>query len=195
MARIPVPTYLFGTIALFIPAATKARSQTVPNRSVEVAITYSAQRSLELNANQNFWSQGGSLEFGVNAFRGFGIAAEIAGVHTSSIGSTGTPLSLVTETFGPRYRWHDGHRLSAYGEGLFGEADAFRGLFPSVFGAQSDANSLAVRVGGGIDLRLGHHLTTRAIDAGWMRTQLPNSGSNTQNNLLLGAGLVFRVGQ
>ncbi|HLI76228.1 MAG TPA: hypothetical protein VKV02_04720 [Acidobacteriaceae bacterium] len=162
---------------------------------VEVAVTFNAQRSLELNSNQNFWADGGSIELGADAFRGFGIAANVSGVHSGSIGSSGIPLSLVTETFGPRYRWHDGHRFSCYGEGLIGEANAFRSFFPSAAGAQTDATSFASQVGGGLDLHLKRHLAARLLEASWLRTQLPNSAGNVQNNLRLGAGVVLKLGR
>ena len=163
-----------------------------PASSIEIAVTFTAQSSIEVNAPQNFWAEGGALEMGANAFRGFGLAASVAAVHTTSVGTTGTPLSLVIATFGPRYRWHDSHRLSVFGEGLVGEANGYHSLFPSPFGAQADANSVATQVRGGLDLRLGRHVSARVLNAGWLRTQFPNSTSDVQNNLVLGAGVVFR---
>ena len=192
--RFVLPALFVATSVLLgaRPGCLMAQARGVQNTSVEVAVTFDAQRSLKLNSGQNFWMEGGSMELGVNAFRGFGFAAAFTGSRTSSIGSGGIPLSLVTETFGPRYRWHDGHRLSFYGEGLVGEANGFGSLFPSTFGAQTDASALATQVGGGVDLRLSHHLAVRALDAAWLRTQLPNSTSDIQNNLRLGVGLVLR---
>ena len=194
MARTAALAGLLTAVALFSAMPMSLRAQQTSSNSVELAATFSTQRSLELNTTQNFWAQGGSLELGANAFHGLGLAANITGAHTSSIGSTGTPLSLVTAAFGPRYRWHDGHRLSPYGESLLGEANAFNSLFPSPAGAQSEANSLAIRAGGGLDLRLSRHFEARILEAAWLRTQLPNSTGNVQNNLILGAGLVFRTG-
>jgi hypothetical protein len=170
-------------------------AQSTAQTSVELAVAGEAQRSLELNTDQNFWAAGGAIELGVNAFHGLGLGASITGAHAASIGSTGTPLSLVTETFGPRYRWHDGHRVSLYGEGLVGEANGFRSLFPATSGAQADANGLAVRTGGGVDLRLGRHFSVRALEAAWLYTRLPNSADGVQNNLLLGAGVVLHTGR
>ena len=188
----PVLIALVTMLASLASAPTPASAQTT---SVEAAVTFNAQRSLQVNAAQNFWAEGGAIEVGVNAFRGFGVAADIAAVHTNAVGTTGTPLSLVAETFGPRYRWHDGHHLSFYAEGLVGEGNGYNSLFPSVFGAQTDANAFATEVGGGLDLRLSHHLSVRALRASWLRTQFPNSTSDIQNNLLLGAGLVLRTGR
>lgn len=194
MASSRIQSCLCGVFALLGVAAPLAYGQTTAGNSVELALTFSAQRSLQVNTNQNFWAEGGGAEVGVDAFRGLGIAASFSGAHTSNIGSTGTSLSLVTETFGPRYRWHGDHKWSLYGEGLVGEANAYNSLFPSMFGAQTDANALAVQVGGGVDLRLSRHLAVRALQASWLRTQLPNSTSDIQNNLLLGAGIVIRSG-
>jgi hypothetical protein len=161
-------------------------------QSIDLAVTYIGQRSLEASSSQNFWSQGGSIELGVNAWRGLGIAADVTGTHAGSIGSSGIPLSIVTATFGPRYRWHAQKKLSLYGEALLGEANGFRSLFPSSSGAQSSANSMALQIGGGIDYKISTHLAVRALDAGWLRTQLPNSTTNVQNSLRLGAGVVLR---
>ena len=32
----------------------------------------------------------------------------------------------------------------------------------------------------------------RAFEADWLRTQMPNATTNVQNNLRLGAGLIYR---
>ena len=45
---------------------------------------------------------------------------------------------------------------------------------------------------GGMNVPLSGHLAVRAFEADWLRTQLPNATTNVQNNLRLGAGLVFR---
>jgi hypothetical protein len=51
---------------------------------------------------------------------------------------------------------------------------------------------LAAKVGGGLDLKLSHHVSVRLVEANWLRTQLPNSTTNVQNDVELGAGIVFR---
>lgn len=162
---------------------------------VDLGVTYVAEHSLRAATNQSFWMQGGAIELGANVWRGWGVAADIAGTHTGSIASSGVPLSLVTATFGPRYRWHAQHKVSAYGEALVGEADGFRSLFPSPFGAQTEANSLALQFGGGVDYRLRPHWAVRLLDAAYVRTSLPNATNNVQNTLRLGAGVVVRFGR
>jgi len=162
-----------------------------PNR-LDASISYIGERSLKANASENFWLQGGSIELGANVWRGWGIAANVTGTHTGSIGSSGLPLSLVTTTFGPRYRWHADRRVSLYGQALIGEANGFRSIFPATAGSQPDANGFAAQVGGGVDYRLSDRFAIRVLDAGWARTQLPNSTDNVQNTLRLGAGIVLR---
>jgi hypothetical protein len=137
--------------------------------------------------------QGGSIELGANVWRGLGITADVTGTYTSSIGSSNLPLSLVTTTFGPRYLWHADRRVSLYVQGLVGEANGFRSIFPATAGSQPDANGFAAQVGGGVDYRLSDRFAMRILDAGWVRTQLPNSSDNVQNTLRFSAGIVLRV--
>ena len=168
------------------------RAQTPRPNRLDLSITYAAEHSLKSNTSQNFWLQGGSIQLGANVWRGWGIAADVTGIHAGSIGTSGIPLSLVTSTFGPRYRWHAGRRLSLYAQGLIGEANGFRSLFPTAAGSQPEANGFAVQVGGGADFSLSDRFAIRMIDAAWSRTQLPNDTSNVQNDLRLGAGVVLR---
>lgn len=180
------------TALLLIAGATALKAQS--RLRVDVAASFLAERSVQANTAANFWAEGGSLELGADAFHGLGVAANISGVHTRAVGSDNVPLSLVTATFGPRYRWHNGHQVSLYGEALLGEADGFRSLFPSPSGADSSASSLALQVGGGVDVKLSRHLAVRALEASWLRTQLPNGTDDRQNSLRLGAGVVVRFG-
>jgi hypothetical protein len=187
-----LPTsFRIGLCILLLSGTSILRAQTLPSR-IDLSITYIAEHSLKANAAENFWLQGGSIELGANIWRGWGIAADVTGTHTGSIGSSGLPLSLVTTTFGPRYRWHADRRVSFYGRGLIGEANGFQSIFPATGGSQPDANGLAAQVGGGVDYRLSDRFAMRVLDAGWSRTQLPNSTDNVQNTLRLGAGIVLR---
>jgi predicted porin len=179
---------------LLIPSASILRAQAVQSPKLDVAVTFIAEHSLRSATPDNFWMQGGSIELGTNTWRGLGIAANISGTHTSAIGATTIPLSLVTATFGPRYRWHADHRVSIYCEGLIGEANGFKSLFPAITGAQTSANGLATQAGGGLDYKLSQRIAVRVVEAAWQHTQLPNGTNNVQNDLRLGAGLVLRFG-
>jgi peptidoglycan-associated lipoprotein len=183
-------SFLSRSLFLFFVAA----SLHAQSRPLEVSVTYTAARSLKAATSQDFWMQGGSMELATDVWKGFGIAVDITGLHTNSVGSGGVPLSLITATFGPRYRWHPSHRVSLYSQVLTGEANGFDSVFPTPSGVDMSANSLALQMGGGMDYHLSSHLAFRVVDAEWLRTQLPNGTNNIQNTLRLGAGVVFRFG-
>jgi len=183
---------------LLLPATSMMRAQelqTTQSPKIDVAVTFIAERSLRSATPDSFWMQGGSIELGTNSWRGWGIAANVSGTHTGAVGETSIPLSIVTATFGPRYRWHADHRVSIYCEGLIGEANGFKSLFPTVTGSQTSANGLAAQAGGGLDYRLSQHVAIRAVEAAWQHTQLPNGRNNIQNDLRLGAGIIVRFGR
>ena len=177
-------------VTVLLGSAMTLQAQQEP--PLDLAVTYNAEHALKAGTEQAFWMEGGSIQLGAFGFRGWGVAADVTGTHSSSIGSSGIPVSLVTATFGPRYRWHAEKKLSIYGEVLAGEANGFHSLYPSPSGAQSSANGLALQIGGGVDYKLRKHLALRLLEAAWVRTQLPNATNNVQNILSLGAGIVAR---
>jgi len=190
------------TTAMLSLAAASSAQKNAAASPLEIAVTYSAQRAVS-TGNNSFWLQGGAIELHQRFYRGLGVVASVTGGHIAGDGITTAPLNTVTTDFGPRYTIStDKDRIAFFGEGLIGEVDGFRSSFPSGSGLSaiptngviSSANGFALQVGGGFDLRFGHHLALRPIQVGWLRTQLPNGGSNKQDTMQLGAGLVFRLG-
>ena len=159
---------------------------------LDLAITYKAQHSATAAGNR-FWTQGGSAELTASFYRGLGITADVTGTHAGSISPSGVGLTLVTATFGPSYTWRAPHNLRIFGQGLFGFACGRDSVFPSPYGAEEKASSLAAQAGGGVDLDVSRHIAIRLLQADWLRTQLPNGASDVQNNFQLGAGIVFRL--
>jgi hypothetical protein len=82
------------------------------------------------------------------------------------------------------------HTLSATYAGVSG--NGLHSVFPGPSGANDSADGLAVYIGGGVNLQLKHRFAVRAIEANWLRTQMPNATTNVQNNLRLGAGLIYK---
>ena len=181
--------------SLLLPAASVLRAEKASALNIDAGVTLIAERSLRSATPDNFWMEGGSIELGATVWRGLGIAANVSGVHTSAVGRTNIPLSLVTVVFGPRYRWHANHRISIYGEGLVGEADGFNSLFPAMTASRARANGFDAQAGGGLDYHLSQHIAIRAIEAAWQHTQLPNGTNDVQTTLRLGAGLVLLFGR
>ena len=188
--------------SLLVPAISKAQApySGKDHHEVDVAVTYTEQYS-NLVSTPTFWHSGGSVELSAQFHRGFGLAANVAGTQTSNAADSGNSLSLVTATFGPRYTYYkplgSEHKrsLAVFGQGLLGQAWGFNSYFPDPAGVKTDAISLALQVGGGVDLGLTRHIGIRVFQADWVRTQLPNGTTNVQNTLRLGAGVVFRFPQ
>jgi hypothetical protein len=160
--------------------------------TLDVAVVYNAVRA-NLVGSDNFWMQGGSVQIHGQFWRGLGIVADIAGSHASNASGSGVGLDMVTATFGPRYTWSpEHHRYGFFGQVLIGEANGLNSVFPAPTGAIDSDHGLALYVGGGANVHLTRHLSVRALEVDWLRTQLPNSTNNAQNNLRLGSGLIFR---
>jgi hypothetical protein len=158
----------------------------------EGALTYDSVLANVTTGNE-FSMQGGSLQVQARLWRSLSVVADVAGLHTGNVNNTGTGLSLITITFGPRYTWSPLHRrVVFFGHVLTGEAHGMTGIFPSGSVFNSSGNSLALQIGGGVNLPLRGHFSVRAFEANWLRTQLPNATTNVQNNLRLGAGIVYQ---
>ena len=176
-------------------APQRASERNLPD-ALDVSVTYTASYAGLSSGSNNFWLQGGSAELSARVWRGLSEAANVTGLHTADSGN-GVPVNVVTATFGPRYTWvHNGasrRDVQVFGEFLVGIASGFSGYYPEAGGATDSATSLALLGSGGVDYKLNRRLTLRLVQVNWLRTQLPNASTNVQNNLTLGAGIVFRV--
>ena len=191
------------SIAMLSLVTTSSAQKSAAAFPLEVAVTYSAQYA-NSTGNHSFWLQGGTIELHHNFYKGLGGVASVTGAHAGGDGVITAPLNTITATFGPRYTISiKKDRLAFFGQGLFGDVDAFLSTIPSGSGPTTipgngvinSANGFAMQAGGGLDLRLSHRLALRPIEASWLRTYLPNGGSNRQDSMLFGTGLVFRLGR
>ncbi len=193
---IRVKVLLAGACIVTALTARGQRAQSTEgqtSRSIDIAVDYNPLLANIVGRN-SFSMQGGSVQVHGQFWHGLGVVGDVSGLHTADTGgSSGVGLDLVTATFGPRYTWSPAYRRYAFfGQLLVGEAHGMNSVFPNPAGANESANSLALYVGGGFNLRLKHHLVLRAFQADWLRTQLPNATTNVQNNLRVGAGLIYR---
>ncbi len=191
-------TLFVGTAICFIaaaglPAQTAANTGTSSAvRGIDVAVTYSTTRSNAVGGN-SFWMQGGGVQVHGTIYRGLGVVGELYGLHKGDIQSSGVGLDLLTVTAGPRYTWQLAHtRYSFYGQALVGIAGGFHSVFPEYYGVVPTEKSLAVKMGGGLNIALTSHVGLRAIEADWLRTQFSNSTNGSQSSLQLNTGFIFR---
>lgn len=164
--------------------------------STDVGVTLNFERAYIAPGNCNcFWLKGGGADVTMTFWKGLGIAGSLSGDHASNA-APGVDVNKITYVFGPRYTFTPPalHGAQVFGEGLFGEAHAFNGSFPSSGGLKSSANSYAMQIGGGVQFPLAGRLMVRALQADYVRTALPNDFSNVQNDLRLGFGVSLHLG-
>lgn len=160
--------------------------------ALDVTVTYNPMLA-NVTTGKAFWMQGGSVQIHDQFWRGLGVAGNVIALHTGDMHSSGVGLDLFAYTAGLRYTWaRAGSRISFFGEALGGEVHGANSVFPTGNQIHTSGNSLALQVGGGINLPVSRHLIVRAIEADWLRTQLPNATTNVQNNLRFGVGVAYR---
>jgi hypothetical protein len=124
---------------------------------------------------------------------GFSVAADAGVVHTGSEGSSPYGLTLTTVTAGPRFNF-PAPKIEPFAQVLFGFAHGSSSAFPQGNTLVSSANSFALEVGGAADYPVAPHLAVRILELEYLRTALPNSSTDWQNNLRIGAGVTIKLG-
>jgi len=152
----------------------------MPNRQPEVAERPETPRNLG-SANLAWPIKGGA----------FAVAGDTT-VATGSSAANDLTLSAYTE--GVRYRpsLHLAG-LRPFGQVFVGVAHSSGSLVKTANSANSNAPAaFAANLGGGLDLRAGHRLSFRLIEVDYLLTPFDNGSNNHQNNVRIGAGVVFR---
>jgi opacity protein-like surface antigen len=125
--------------------------------------------------------------------------ADIGGYHATrpldctALGCSGTgdfKGNTWTYLFGPRVTFRHFGRVTPFAEVLFGVAHTT----PNVF-LTNKQTDFAMSVGGGVDYRLSHRLAIRPLQLEYLQTRFKEFDvidRQTQNNLRLSTGIVFR---
>jgi hypothetical protein len=161
-----------------------------PAPIVDVSFLYVAEHT-KVTYGSSVWLQGGSGELAFPLYKNLGLAMNVTGAHKSALTSGGPGVSKVSFVAGPRFTYPMRH-ARVFGEALFGGVHGFAGAFPGVTTVVSSANAFALQAGGGLDIDWNRQVSFRPIDASYVRTQLPNGGTNVQHDLRLAAGIVLR---
>jgi opacity protein-like surface antigen len=149
----------------------------------------------------NFNGGSGSLDYNFTSH--LGVVADFGGYHWSQ---DGADLTTVSYLFGPKYSVRMGP-LTPFVQGLFGGAHlSGNGCFGEVgdfrvrpeggeggeCGSGSE-NAFAMALGGGLDWNATSHIGVRLIQAEYVLTRFGVvDSSDTQNNVRISAGVVFR---
>jgi outer membrane immunogenic protein len=166
-----------------------------PASLVEVTVAYSADRANGVVGGCGcFWMSGAKAEANVGFPHEMSFVAELTGEHAANIDSSSENLSFVSYLFGPRFSWRSRSRLVPFGQILVGGAHGFDALFPTASQYQPNPDAFAFAPGGGVNINLSPHFALRGVQADYLETHFPNSGSDRQDHLRLSAGFVIRFG-
>lgn len=113
-----------------------------------------------------------------NATQTLGLTADFSGAYKSIAGIS---LKQHTFLFGPTLAARSSETFTPFVRALFGGAHFSAAGF-------SDT-AFAMALGGGVDVKVLDNIAIRAIQADYLMTRF---GSNTQNNVRISAGVVFR---
>ncbi len=181
---------LLATILLFA-GTTAAVAQ--ESYSGDAAATYQWVRA---NAGPGqcgcFGLNGGGLSGSWNFHGPWSLVADFGAQNAGNAPTTGSSLTLVSYLAGARYKlpqpWLEGnHKPQPFAQLLLGVAHAGGG----VAGVGDGSHEFAARMGGGIDVPLTSRFAVRIIQIDYYLTNFSNATNDHQNNLLVGAGIVF----
>jgi outer membrane protein OmpA-like peptidoglycan-associated protein/opacity protein-like surface antigen len=201
-----------GQSAMAASASISGAEESITPR-VELFLGYSYFRAVPTDAagNRMVDLNGGSASVAFNLNRYLGIVADFGGYNDTRLRFTGpgaNPPGTVdssgtayTYLFGPRISFRNHTRITPFAQVLFGGVHASEVTLSDCTGPGCtplpSQNSFALTAGGGFDIGLSRHISIRAIQAEYMMTRfadLTTGGGNTQNDLRLSSGLVFRFG-
>ena len=160
----------------------------------DLSAGYSGIRTNEPPGNCGcFVAHGGSASVAYNFNRWVGVFGDFGSVHSGNVNSSATDLTLTTYLFGPRFSYRKYERFTPFGQFLLGGAHARGSLLLNTVGSNS-ANSVAVGLGGGLDVNVYRRFAVRAFQFEYLHTTLPNGVNDRQNIFRFTFGVVFRLG-
>jgi hypothetical protein len=167
-----------------------------PSNTFDAYATYTAVRgNAPVGGCGCFWLNGGHGGLSLPVWRNFSAVVE-AGGHTANnnLPNFNAGLSLFYGMGGLRMRVPNHTHFQPFGQALFGGVHGFDGYFPAPVGKlpTSYDTSFALTVGGGVDIAVSKHIWIRALQADYFYSELRNIQGDRQNQLRIGAGVLFR---
>ena len=193
-------TLLAGKPSLFAPkpaAAPQGGSLGTTVPKADLFLGYLLTRFNQDDPIGGMTMHGGDANVGIN-FRdtGWGFVLDFAGGRGGREIAPGVDEhgNLFSYLFGPRYSWRRYERIVPFVQTLFGGARADEDV-TGLTGAGTQ-NSFAWTAGGGFDWIATPRIGWRILQAEYMMTRFdgPSLSRETQNNIRLMSGIVFRLG-
>jgi outer membrane protein OmpA-like peptidoglycan-associated protein len=180
---------------------------------VELFLGYSYIRAVPTLADGNRMVNlnGGSTSIALNFNRYIGLVGDFGGFDDTRLRLAGPGANpprvadsegtAYTYLFGPRVSFGKANRVVPFAQALFGGVHAseitLSGCTGSLCTPLPAQNAFAMTAGGGVDLRLSRHVALRVVQAEYLMTRfadLSGGSNNSQNDIRLSSGLVFRFG-
>ncbi len=168
-------------LAMICVVVALACGSTYAQSSMDVFGGYSYQR-LNSASGPKTGLSGWAAEAQLNMTRSIALVTAFSGGYGTEAGAD---LAYYTYVGGPRFSLHRG-RASLFTHALFGAS----GLTASAGGVSATENAFAMTLGAGVDVRVAPRIAVRVIQTDYLLSRL---AGNTQNNLRLSTGLVFRL--
>jgi hypothetical protein len=148
-----------------------------------------------------FYLRGASAEIAYAPWKGLGFVAGGSGTAGTNLRGA-VDIHTVTFFVGPRYTYNIGHisptawnrKGSIFVQGKFGYAFATSGQYPVKGVLTSNASSLDLEGGGGVNLHIYHRFDLRLVEMDVVHTRFPNGAENVQNSLRFATGINFHIG-
>ena len=178
-----------GALALASPAMAQE------GFSGDAAVTY---QWVHTNAGPGqcgcFGLNGGSISGSWNVRGPWAVVADFSSQTATGAPTMGSSLTLTSGLAGARFElprlrrtWiHGAHRVQPFAQILVGAAHAGGGAA----GLGDGTNRFAARAGGGLDVPVTRRFSVRG-EVDYFATTFANTVNDHQNNLLIGAGVVY----
>lgn len=178
-------------LAVLLFSAVSAYAQeSAPKLDVFAGYSY-VQANPGVTGVDSFHLHGGSASAAYNIRNWLGGVADFGGYTNGNILNSGASGTFSTYLFGPRVSYRHYHRITPFGQVLFGVAHANA----AAFGTTGTQNAFAMTAGGGVDYKLYDHFAIRPFQAEYLMTRFgvgSTGTTQTQNNVRISTGFVFR---
>ena len=197
-------------MALALLFGAGAVAQGVPK--ADLFLGYSFLRANSARNIPAFTNNGGLGTFAWNFTNHVAAEFEFGGYHNGNIHNIRFDTTEMTYLFGPRFSVGRSRRVDPYLHTLFGGVHLTTSLPITVAPTPQSPvatttriagtqDGFAMALGGGLDIRLSHHVTFRPIQFDYVLTRLADfgltgqpSGTRNQHNLRYAAGVLFTFG-
>ena len=174
---------------LSLSAVSAYAQESAPKLDVFAGYSY-VQANPGVTGVDSFHLHGGNANVSYNIKSWLGGVADFGGYTNGNILSSGKSGTFSTYLFGPRVSYRHYRRITPFGQVLFGVAHANA----AAFGTTGTQNAFAMTAGGGVDYKLFDHFAIRPFQAEYLLTRfgVGTTGKQTQNNVRISTGFVFR---